>query len=216
MEYVESKKRILFEVLLLVLPLSIQIYNIVASKLGLHPVGGKLVTLIILLIASLCVSLSNINICKNVENKLLIAFVLFAFPALLFNLESDSEYIVYALCSVLFVPLAFVNGLIISTKVVNNGNMLWCDLLLLLPMFSVAAMMQSMPMLLIAADFGRDAILAVSIFLPLIMTTKGKHLKILLLIGVLYLQSELLFFVLVLHSCFWFCRTYLVLLRKVS
>ncbi|GFZ41320.1 O-antigen ligase family protein [Bacteroides nordii] len=186
MEYVESKKRILFEVLLLVLPLSIQIYNIVASKLGLHPVGGKLVTLIILLIASLCVSLSNINICRNVENKILIAFVLFAFPALLFNLESDSEYIVYALCSVLFVPLAFVNGLIISAKVVNNGNMLWCDLLLLLPMFSVAAMMQSMPMLLIAADFGRDAILAVSIFLPLIMTTKGKYLKILLLILVSY------------------------------
>ena len=105
---------------------------------------------------------------------------------MLFNLESDSEYIVYALCSVLFVPLAFMNGLIISAKVANNGNMLWCDLLLLLPMFSVAAMMQSMPMLLIAADFGRDAILAVSIFLPLILTTKGKYLKILLLILVSY------------------------------
>ena len=186
MEYVESKKRILFEVLLLVLPLSIQIYNIVASKLGLHPVGGKLVTLIILLIVSLYISFSNTNIERNIENKLLIAFVLFAFPALLFNLESDSEYIVYALCSVLFVPLAFMNGLIISAKVANNGNMLWCDLLLLLPMFSVAAMMQSMPMLLIAADFGRDAILAVSIFLPLILTTKGKYLKILLLILVSY------------------------------
>ena len=186
MEYVESKKRILFEVLLLVLPLSIQIYNIVASKLGLHPVGGKLVTLIILLIVSLYISFSNTNIERNFENRLLIAFVLFAFPALLFNLESDSEYIVYALCSVLFVPLAFMNGLIISAKVANNGNMLWCDLLLLLPMFSVAAMMQSMPMLLIAADFGRDAILAVSIFLPLILTTKGIYLKILLLILVSY------------------------------
>ena len=53
-------------------------------------------------------------------------------------------------------------------------------------MFSVTAMMQSMPMLIVGTDFGRDAILAVSIFLPLILATKGKCLKGILLIFVTY------------------------------
>ena len=53
-------------------------------------------------------------------------------------------------------------------------------------MFSVAIMIQSMPVLVERSDFGRDAILAVSIFLPIILNIKNMYLKNIFLIIVLY------------------------------
>lgn len=49
------EKGVLLEILLIVLPLTVQIYNIVASKLGVHPFAGNLITLVILLMTALFV-----------------------------------------------------------------------------------------------------------------------------------------------------------------
>lgn len=144
----------------------------------------------------------NIGLLSRIgEYKISVLFAISVLPAVLLNLDSDFEIIVRAFCSVSFVPLAFVLGGIICVQIKNADKMLLYNILLLLPMFSVTAMMQSMPMLIVGTDFGRDAILAVSIFLPLILATKGKCLKgillILLRIGVLFLQTY----------SFFMCRT---------
>ena len=187
MECLKSKKGVLLEILLIVLPLTVQIYNIVASKLGVHPFAGNLITLVILLMTALFVFLKNIGLLSRIgEYKISVLFAISVLPAVLLNLDSDFEIIVRAFCSVSFVPLAFVLGGIICVQIKNADKMLLYNILLLLPMFSVTAMMQSMPMLIVGTDFGRDAILAVSIFLPLILATKGKCLKGILLIFVTY------------------------------
>ena len=71
MECLKSKKGVLLEILLIVLPLTVQIYNIVASKLGVHPFAGNLITLVILLMTALFVFLKNIGLLSRIgEYKL--------------------------------------------------------------------------------------------------------------------------------------------------
>lgn len=187
MEHVGSNKGILFELLLVILPLTVQIYNIVASKLGIEPFPGNLISLIVLLAASLFVYFRHTKLLSNIpEYKIAIIFVIVTIPTILSHLNSDIDNIVRSFCSVLFVPLGFAVGVIIKSKIHNTKKTFFYNLILLLPMFSVAAMIQSMPMLVERSEFGRDAILAVSIFLPIILNIKNKYLKNIFLIIVLY------------------------------
>ena len=95
MECLKSKKGVLLEILLIVLPLTVQIYNIVASKLGVHPFAGNLITLVILLMTALFVFLKNIGLLSRIgEYKISVLFAISVLPAVLLNLDSDFEIIV--------------------------------------------------------------------------------------------------------------------------
>lgn len=186
MEHVGFNKGILFELLLIILPLTVQIYNIVTSKLGIEPFPGNLISLIVLLTVSLFVYFRHRKLLSNIpEYKIAIIFVFVSIPTILSHLNSDIDNIVRSFCSVLFIPLGFAIGVIIKSKV-HNITPIFYNLILLLPMFSVAAMIQSMPMLVERSEFGRDAILAVSIFLPIILNIRNKYLKYIFLVIVLY------------------------------
>ena len=187
MERIKLKKRLLLEVLLIVLPLTVQIYNIVAGKLSVASLAGNLITLVLLLVAVLFVFFRYARLMsKSREYKISVLFAISVIPTILFNLDLDTETIVRAFCSISFVPLAFALGTIISFQIKYVDKQWLYNILLLLPVFSVAIMMQSMPMLLVGADFGRDAILAVSVFLPLILVIQEKYFKVILLVFVTY------------------------------
>lgn len=187
MEHVGSNKSIVFELSLVILPLTVQIYNIVASKLGIEPFPGNLISLVVLLMTSLLVYFRHTKLVSNIsEYKIATLFVIVSIPTILFHLDSDIDNIVRSFCSVIFLPLGFAVGVIIKSKVRDIKNPIFYDLLLLVPIFCIAAMIQSMPMLVGNSDFGSDAILAVSIFLPIILNIKNKYLKSLLFIIVVY------------------------------
>lgn len=188
MEYVGSNtKSTLFDLLLIILPLSVQIYNIVATKLGVEPFPGNLVTLVVLVAASLFVYLRHSKLLYGIiEYKIAILFAIVSIPAIISHLDSDIDNIVRSLCSVIFVPLGFSIGVIIRSKIQNTDKSTFFSLLLLFPMLCVASMIQSMPILMEGSEFGRDAILAVSIFLPIILSIRNKYLKGIFLIIILY------------------------------
>ena len=188
MEHVGSNtKSTLFDLLLIILPLSVQIYNIVATKLGVEPFPGNLVTLVVLVAASLFVYLRHSKLLYGIiEYKIAILFAIVSIPAIISHLDSDIDNIVRSLCSVIFVPLGFSIGVIIRSKIQNTDKSTFFSLLLLFPMLCVASMIQSMPILMEGSEFGRDAILAVSIFLPIILSIRNKYLKGIFLIIILY------------------------------
>ena len=189
MEHVSSttKKSIIFELFLIILPLSVQIYNIVALKLGVEPFPGNLVTLVVLLAASIFVYFRHSKLLYGIiEYKIAILFTIVSIPVILSHWDSDIDNIVRSLCSVIFVPLGFVIGVIIKSEIQNTDKSTFCSLLLLLPMLCIAPMIQSIPMLVEGTEFGRDAILAVSIFLPIILSVRNKYLKGIFLTMILY------------------------------
>lgn len=188
MEHVGSNtKSTLFDLLLIILPLSVQIYNIVATKLGVEPFPGNLVTLVVLVAASLFVYFRHSKLLYGIiEYKIAILFAIVSIPAIISHWDSDIDNIVRSLCSVIFVPLGFSIGVIIRSKIQNTDKSTFFSLLLLFPMLCVASMIQSMPMLMERSEFGRDAILAVSIFLPIILSIRNKYLKGIFLIIILY------------------------------
>lgn len=188
MEHVGSNtKSTLFDLLLIILPLSVQIYNIVATKLGVEPFPGNLVTLVVLVAASLFVYLRHSKLLYGIiEYKIAILFAIVSIPGIISHLDSDIDNIVRSLCSVIFVPLGFSIGVIIRSKIQNTDKSTFFSLLLLFPMLCVASMIQSMPILMEGSEFGRDAILAVSIFLPIILSIRNKYLKGIFLIIILY------------------------------
>lgn len=188
MEHVGSNtKNTLFDLLLIILPLSVQIYNIVATKLGVEPFPGNLVTLVVLVAASLFVYFRHSKLLYGIiEYKIAILFAIVSIPAIISHWDSDIDNIVRSLCSVIFVPLGFSIGVIIRSKIQNTDKSTFFSLLLLFPMLCVASMIQSMPMLMERSEFGRDAILAVSIFLPIILSIRNKYLKGIFLIIILY------------------------------
>jgi len=189
MEHVSSttKKNIIFELFLIILPLSVQIYNIVASKLGVEPFPGNLVSLVVLLAASIFVYFRHSKLLYGIiEYKIAILFTIVSIPVILSHLDSDIDNIVRSLCSVIFVPLGLVIGSIVKSEIQNTDKSTFFSLLLLLPILCIAPMIQSMPMLVEGTDFGRDAILAVSIFLPIILSIRNKYLKGIFLTMILY------------------------------
>ena len=189
MEHVSSttKKNIIFELFLIILPLSVQIYNIVASKLGVEPFPGNLVSLVVLLAASIFVYFRHSKLLYGIiEYKIAILFTIVSIPVILSHLDSDIDNIVRSLCSVIFVPLGLVIGSIVKSEIQNTDKSTFFSLLLLLPILCIAPMIQSMPMLVEGTDFGRDAILAVSIFLPIILSIRNKYLKSIFLTMILY------------------------------
>ena len=187
MEHVSSNKGILFELLLVILPLTVQIYNIVATKLGIVPVPGNLISLVILLTVSLCIYVRHVKLLSNIiEHKLAIMFVIMSIPAIFSHLNSDIDNIVRSLCSALFVPLGVAVGVIIKSNAQSIEKTIPYNLILLLPILCIAPIIQSMPKLMAGTDFGRDAILAVSIFLPIILNIKNKYLESIFLIIILY------------------------------
>lgn len=188
MEHVGSNtKSTLFDLLLIILPLSVQIYNIVATKLGVEPFPGNLVTLVVLVAASLFVYLRHSKLLYGIiEYKIAILFAIVSIPAIISHLDSDIDNIVRSLCSVIFVPLGFSIGVIIRSKIQNTDKSTFFSLLLLFPMLCVASMIQSMPILMEGSEFGRDAILTVSIFLPIILSIRNKYLKGIFLIIIFY------------------------------
>ena len=188
MEHVGSNtKSTLFDLLLIILPLSVQIYNIVATKLGVEPFPGNLVTLVVLVAASLFVYFRHSKLLYGIiEYKIAILFAIVSIPAIISHLDSDIDNIVRSLCSVIFVPLGFSIGVIIRSKIQNTDKSTFFSLLLLFPMLCVASMIQSMPILMEGSEFGRDAILTVSIFLPIILSIRNKYLKGIFLIIILY------------------------------
>ena len=189
MEHVSSttRKNIIFELFLIILPLSVQIYNIVASKLGVEPFPGNLVSLVVLLAASIFVYFRHSKLLYGIiEYKIAILFTIVSIPVILSHWDSDIDNIVRSLCSVIFVPLGFVIGVIIKSEIQNTDKSTFCSLLLLLPMLCIAPMIQSIPMLVEGTEFGRDAILAVSIFLPIILSVRNKYLKGIFLTMILY------------------------------
>ena len=189
MEHVSSttKKNIIFELFLIILPLSVQIYNIVASKLGVEPFPGNLVSLVVLLAASIFVYFRHSKLLYGIiEYKIAILFTIVSIPVILSHLDSDIDNIVRSLCSVIFVPLGLVIGSIVKSEIQNTDKSTFFSLLLLLPILCIAPMIQSMPMLVEGTDFGRDAILAVLIFLPIILSIRNKYLKGIFLTMILY------------------------------
>lgn len=189
MEHVSSttKKNIIFELFLIILPLSVQIYNIVASKLGVEPFPGNLVSLVVLLAASIFVYFRHSKLLYGIiEYKIAILFTIVSIPVILSHLDSDIDNIVRSLCSVIFVPLGLVIGSIVKSEIQNTDKSTFFSLLLLLPILCIAPTIQSMPMLVEGTDFGRDAILAVSIFLPIILSIRNKYLKGIFLTMILY------------------------------
>lgn len=189
MEHISSttKKNIIFELFLIILPLSVQIYNIVASKLGVEPFPGNLVSLVVLLAASIFVYFRHSKLLYGIiEYKIAILFTIVSIPVILSHLDSDIDNIVRSLCSVIFVPLGLVIGSIVKSEIQNTDKSTFFSLLLLLPILCIAPMIQSMPMLVEGTDFGRDAILAVSIFLPIILSIRNKYLKGIFLTMILY------------------------------
>lgn len=189
MEHVSStnRKSIIFELLLIILPLSVQIYNIVASKLGVEPFPGNLVSLVVLLATSIFVFFRHSKqLYDNTEYKIGILFVIVTIPVILSHWDSDIDNIVRSLCSVIFVPLGFSIGVIVRSTIQNTDKSIFFSLLLLLPMLCIAPIIQSMPMRIEGTEFGRDAILAVSIFLPIILSIRNKYLKGIFLTMILY------------------------------
>lgn len=187
MERMNSNKILLSEILLLVLPLTVQIYNIVAEKLEAQPFPGYLVTLIVLLASSLFVySRHRKNTLLFSSYKYAIAFSCLSLVAIFLNSDLNFNSSIRGCCSVVFVPLAFAVGNIICSEMMRCNKCYWYNLMLLLPVFSIAPMMQSILMLIGGTEFGRDSVLAISVFLPLVLMLKGKYTKLILLIMVLY------------------------------
>lgn len=181
-----SNKNFLSEILLLILPLTVQIYNIVAEKLGMSPFPGNLVTLILLLATSIFVYGRHKNTLLFATYKYAVAFSCLSLATIFLNSNLDFENSIRGLCSVIFVPLAFAVGNIICSEMMRSDKGYWYNLILLLPVFSIAPMMQSILMLIGGTEFGRDSVLAISVFLPLVLMLKGKYTKLILLIVILY------------------------------
>lgn len=187
MERIDLKNSLLLDILLIICPLVVQIYNIVAGKLGVQPFNGNFITLFALLITSLFVCFRYRGFLLGVGvYRFAVIFALISFPTVLFHLDSDIDNTLRSFCSIGFVPIGFAVGYIISFRMLYVERKNLYSILLLLPVFFVAPMLQSMPMLMEISVFGRDAILAVSIFLPLILALKAKYLKFILLFLVLY------------------------------
>lgn len=189
MEPIKLKSEPLLDTLLIVFPVTIQIYNIVASKLGVQTLDGNLISLVFLFIASIYLFLKHTYILTTIkEFKLAVLFSITSLPAILFHMGSDIDAIARSFCSIGFVPLGFAIGAILSLsyKTANDKKKFIYNFLLLIPIFSVTIMMQSMQTLMDGTDFGRDAILSVSIFLPLILAINIKYLRGILLIPILY------------------------------
>lgn len=186
MERMNSNKILLCEILLLILPLTVQIYNIVAEKLGMPPLPGNLVTLILLLAASLFVYNRHKNTILFTTYKYAVAFSCLSLATIFLNSNLGFENSVRGICSVIFVPLAFAVGSLICSEMMRCNKSYWYNLILLLPIFSIAPMMQSILMFIGGTEFGRDSVLAISVFLPLVLMLKGKYTKLTLLTVILY------------------------------
>ena len=131
MEHVGSNtKSTFFDLLLIILPLSVQIYNIVATKLGVEPFPGNLVTLVVLVAASLFVYFRHSKLLYGIiEYKIAILFAVVSIPAIISHWDSDIDNIVRSLCSVVFVPLGFSIGVIIRSKIQNTDKSTFFSLL---------------------------------------------------------------------------------------
>ena len=181
-----SNKILLSEILLLILPLTVQIYNIVAEKLGMQPFPGNLVTLIVLLATSLFIYVRYKNNLLFATYKYAVAFSCLSLATIFLSSNLDFENSIRGLCSVIFVPLAFAVGNKICSEMMRSDKGYWYNLILLLPVFSIAPMMQSILMHIGGTEFGRDSVLAISVFLPLVLMLNGKYTKLILLIIILY------------------------------